>query len=107
MQAQFDTAEMEVVIEVVDAIDVEEACTSDPAVNFVSFREQELGKIGAVLPCNTGDQCTFCHVSPSYRISIVPSFRKVRAPPRNTTAAPCPATLRARRSSGSVVEARV
>ena len=56
MQAQFDTAEMEVVIEVVDAIDVEEACTSDPAVNFVSFREQELGKIGAVLPCNTGDQ---------------------------------------------------
>jgi hypothetical protein len=45
MQAQFGTAEMEVVIEVVDAIGVEEACTSDQAVNFVSFREQELGKI--------------------------------------------------------------
>jgi hypothetical protein len=49
----------------------------------------------------------FARFPPSYRISIVPSFRKVRAPRRNTTAAPCPATLRARRSSGSVVEARV
>ena len=48
-------------VEMVDAIGVEEACAPHHAVDFVAFPEQELSEVGAVLPGNAGDQCTLRH----------------------------------------------
>ena len=69
MQGQPGAAEMGVVVEMVDAIGVEEAGAPHQAVDFVAFREQELGNIGAVLPGNAGDGA-LGHMSKVYRISI-------------------------------------
>jgi len=49
---------MGVVVEMIDAVGVKEACAPHHAVDFVAFPEQELGKIRAVLPGDAGDQCT-------------------------------------------------
>jgi hypothetical protein len=68
---------MGVVVEVIDAIGVEEACAPHQTVDFVPLREQELGKIGAVLPGNAGDQCACCHLLQHYRTSIAKSFRNL------------------------------
>src|SRR5437867_12436441 len=54
---------MGIVVEVIDAIGVEKACTPHQAVDFIALREQELGKIGAVLSGDTGDQCALRHGS--------------------------------------------
>ena len=34
--------------------------TGNP-MNLISFFQQKFRQIGAVLPCNTGNQCFFCH----------------------------------------------
>ena len=61
VQGKLSADEMGVVVKMVDAIGIEEACASDQAVDFVTFGEQEFGKIGAVLAGNAGDQCTSRH----------------------------------------------
>src|SRR5689334_16496991 len=56
-------------------------------MDFVTPLEQKLGKIGAVLPCNSSYQCTFpylCHPSPPFDHlpdpgSLVPSSSLRRA----------------------------
>src|SRR5215472_4878955 len=60
---------MEVVVEMIDAVSVEEACASHEAMDLVAFCEQELGEVGAVLTGNAGDQCTLCHLCRYYRSS--------------------------------------
>jgi hypothetical protein len=43
-------------IEVIETIGIESRSAADDSVNLVSFAEQELGEIGAVLPCDAGDE---------------------------------------------------
>ena len=50
-----------VVVEVVDAIGVEEAGPALDAVHDVALVEQELGQVGAVLPGDAGDECRLRH----------------------------------------------
>ena len=52
---------MRIVVKMVDAIGVEEAGAPHQAVHFVALRQQEFGKVGAVLPGNASDQCALCH----------------------------------------------
>jgi hypothetical protein len=66
---------MGVVVEMVDVIGVEEA-RAPQAVDLVAFREQKLGKVGAVLPGNAADQCP-CHPSnlSHFDHCVIPLFR--------------------------------
>ncbi len=50
-----------VVVEVVDAVGVEQAGAALDAVHDVALVEQELGQVGAVLPGDAGDECRLCH----------------------------------------------
>jgi hypothetical protein len=43
-------------IDVIETIGIESRGAADDPVNFVSLAEQELGEIGAVLPCDAGDE---------------------------------------------------
>ena len=57
-----------VVVEVVDAVGVEQAGAALDAVHHVALLEQVLGQVGAVLPGDAGDQCRLCHwLSPRAR----------------------------------------
>ena len=61
VQGQPGAADMGIVVEMIDAIGVEEACAPHHAVDFISFRKQEFAEVGAVLPGNAGDQRALCH----------------------------------------------
>ena len=50
-----------VVVEMVDAVGVEQAGAALDAVHHVALLEQELGQVGAVLPGDAGDECRLCH----------------------------------------------
>ena len=49
------TAQRLILQKMVDALRAARRMAADDAVNVISFREQELGKIRAVLPRDTGD----------------------------------------------------
>jgi hypothetical protein len=61
-------AEMGIVVKMIYPVGVEEARPPHQAVNLITLREQELGKIGAVLPGDAGDQRTLCHIGGYYRV---------------------------------------
>jgi len=65
MQGQSGPGQMRIVIEVVDAVGVEEAGAPHQAVYFVALRQQEFGEVGAVLSGNASDQCAVCHMMQS------------------------------------------
>ena len=50
---------MRVVIEMIDAAGVERRRAALDAVDDIALAEQKLGKIGAVLAGDAGDQCNF------------------------------------------------
>src|SRR5206468_9483625 len=50
-----------VLVDVVDATGVEGAGTADDAVDVVVFAQQKLGKVGAILARNAGDQGFLTH----------------------------------------------
>jgi hypothetical protein len=56
-----------VLIEVVDAVRVEEGGAALDAVDLVPLLQQELRQVGSVLPRDAGDQCAFGHVLPRLR----------------------------------------
>src|SRR6516225_1635452 len=66
MQRQPFAGEVRIVIEVIDAIGVEQACPADQTVHLVALGEQKLGQVRAILPGNTGDQGAFCHCLKTY-----------------------------------------
>src|SRR3712207_3129503 len=53
---------MRVVIDVIDAVRVEQARPAHDAVHLVALGEQKLGQIRAVLPGDAGDQSPLLHV---------------------------------------------
>ena len=50
-----------VLVEVVDAVGVEQRGAAFDAVDGVAFVQQEFGEIGAVLAGDAGDECGFGH----------------------------------------------
>ncbi len=61
MQDQAAVRFVRVLVEMIDAVGVEQRRTALDAVHFVTLAEQKLGKIGAVLAGDAGDQCNFFH----------------------------------------------
>ena len=66
MQRQPLAGEVRIVIEVIDAIGVEQACPADQTVHLVALGEQKLGQVRAILPGNTRDQGALCHCLKTY-----------------------------------------
>ncbi len=50
---------MRILVQVVDAVGVEQAGASLDAVHVVALVEQQFGQVGAVLSGHAGDQCGF------------------------------------------------
>jgi hypothetical protein len=48
-----------ILVQVVDAVGIEQRAAALDAVHLVVLVEQELGEIGAVLASDAGDQCDF------------------------------------------------
>jgi hypothetical protein len=53
-----------VCINMVNSACVERTCSSDQAMNLVTFRQQELCQVRTVLACNAGYQSSRGHCSP-------------------------------------------
>src|SRR5258705_8734070 len=51
--------DMWIFVEMIDTARIECRCTSNYAVDLVTFSEQELGQVAAVLSSDSGDQCLF------------------------------------------------
>ena len=56
MQAQGRLLLVGVRIDVIETVGVESRCPADDTVYLVPLAEQKLGEIGAVLPCDAGDE---------------------------------------------------
>ena len=56
---------MRIDIDMVDAMRIERAGPADQAMNFIPFREQKFGEVGAVLPGDTGDNGALAHTATS------------------------------------------
>ncbi len=58
---QVGLADMDAVLDVLDAVEFFHAGTADHAVDLVALLQQEIGEIGTVLPGDAGDQRFFGH----------------------------------------------
>ena len=59
VQVQPGARDVRVLVEVVDAVGVEQRRAALDAVHLVALAHQQFGEVGAVLPCNAGDQSRF------------------------------------------------
>ena len=60
-----------ILVEVVDAVGVEERRAALDAVHLVALVEQELGEVGAVLAGDAGDQCDLGHPCQLFSVEVV------------------------------------
>ena len=67
---------MGIVVQVIDAIGIEEARAPDHAVNLITLGEQKLGKVRAVLPGDAGDQRTV-HYTQAYHRTWQTHYQKL------------------------------
>lgn len=61
VQMELSIREVRIAIDIVEAGRVERRGPANDSVDFVSFLQQEFGKIGAVLSGNSSNQCFFAH----------------------------------------------
>lgn len=54
-------ADLDAVLDMLDAVEFLHAGTADHAVDLISLLQQEIGEIGTVLTGDAGDQCFFSH----------------------------------------------
>ena len=64
MEDESSVAGVRVLIEMIDAIGVEQRTAPLDAMDSIALAEQKLGQVGPVLPGNAGDQSYFCQVNP-------------------------------------------
>ena len=57
MQEQSYAIDMRISVKMIDAVSVEARSTTDDAVHFVVFREQQLSQVRSVLACDSSDEC--------------------------------------------------
>ena len=67
MQNKVAAIDVRVLIEMIDAIGVEQTAAPLDAVHDVVFLEQKLGEVGAVLAGDSGNECDFLHGDGSVR----------------------------------------
>jgi len=88
MQRQPLAGEVRIVIEVINAVGVEQACPADQTVHLIALSEQKLGQVRAILPGNTCDQGALCHCSKTYLITDYPqpskTYHKIRRSRKQT-----------------------
>lgn len=53
------STQMRVLVDVVDSVSVERACTPFDAMHLVAFLQQQFCQIGTILPGNAGYKCDF------------------------------------------------
>jgi len=70
VQDEFAAGLVRVLVEVVDAVGVEQRTAALDAVDFVAFVEQEFSQIGAVLAGNAGDEGFFLRVSSLFSLWV-------------------------------------
>src|SRR6266542_410452 len=58
MEEKLPVRDMRVLVDVIDARRVERGGPTDNSMDLVSLREKQLGQIRAVLPGDSGDQCS-------------------------------------------------
>ena len=58
MQEHLHAVDVRVGVKMIDPRGVEGTRPANDAVHFVTFGEQQIGKITAVLPSDSGDQCS-------------------------------------------------
>ncbi len=63
MQAQPGAGEMRIVVEVIDAVGIEQARPPHQAMHLIALGQQQLGQVGAVLAGDAGDQRALRHGS--------------------------------------------
>src|SRR6266446_4592270 len=82
MEEQFRSRLIGILINVIDARSIEGARAADDSVDLVAFRKQQLGKVGAILSGDAGDERAFHVIGP---LQIAPGDSPVRgwgpAPP--------------------------
>jgi hypothetical protein len=61
VQDEFSVLLVRILVEMVDAVGVEQRGAALDAVHVVALVEQELGEVGAVLAGDAGDECDFFH----------------------------------------------
>ena len=61
VQDEVAVIDVRILIEVIDAVGVEEGAAALDAMDDIALPEQEFGKVGAVLAGNAGDESFFCH----------------------------------------------
>jgi hypothetical protein len=57
MELEADILVVRILVKVINAIGIEGRCAAFDTMHAISLAEQELGKIGTVLPRNARDQC--------------------------------------------------
>ncbi len=66
MEGELFARDVGIVIEMVDAVGVEQTRPPHQAVHLIALLQQEFAQIGAVLAGDAGNQCAFCHVTSQY-----------------------------------------
>ena len=61
VQDELAVVDVGILVEMIDAVGVEQRGAPFDAVDFVAFFQQKLGQVGAVLSGHPGDQCFFVH----------------------------------------------
>jgi len=72
VENQIAMRDVRILVEVVDAIGIEQRGAALDAVNDVAFFKQKFGEIGTILAGDPGNQCSFAHcasTSPFARMS--------------------------------------
>ena len=61
MQNEAPVRDVRILVEMINAVGVQQRGAALNAMHFIAFAKQELRQIGAVLTRDAGDQCNFLH----------------------------------------------
>jgi len=61
---------MRILVDMIDTIGIERACSPDESVNLIAFVQQEFCQIRAVLAGDASDKCSFHSVSLGFNQSL-------------------------------------
>ena len=59
VQLELGVVHMRILVQMIDAVGIEQGGTAFHTVHHVALLQQQLGQVGTVLSCDAGDQCDF------------------------------------------------
>ena len=74
MQREVLLVDMRVLIQVVNTVGIERRGPALDAVDFITFAQQKLGQVSAVLPCDAGDEGNFYSCNSGRHIHYLINF---------------------------------